>query len=480
MGVGAGTAVFVCGWCFCPRARVRSLSFVVDGEIQPVTAQLMPRGDVFKALHPRIDPYGTRGLQERSRLGRGSRAAQLPERLLGPGEDRAATRAGRAATWFYELSSRTATRSRPSSAGSPSKAPDTPLRAEPPEPGGGPFVAVCMATFNPPPHLLRRQLDSIRAQTHRNWVCVISDDCSSPESIAAIEEAVAGDPRFIVSRSPERLRFYRNFERALALAPANADYVAMSDQDDFWHPDKLETLLDAIGGSQLVFSDARIIDREGEVISDTYWSIRRPNHQNLLSLLMANSVTGAASLFRRDVLDYALPFPPRQFSHFHDHWIGLVARVLGEVAFVERPLYDYVQHGNAVLGHAGANWMPPLRDRLGWLKKDPKERVRSWRLHYFVDCCRLIQFRRSWRCAAARRCPLAGAALCGAFPTPSALRSHGPISAAGRCASCSASRRRSAPRSRCSSPLPGDDWCWRRHAVSSALAATSASTLARR
>ena len=69
-----------------------------------------------------------------------------------------------------------------------------------------------------------------------------------------------------------------------------------------------------------------------EVISDTYWSIRRPNHQNLLSLLMANSVTGAASLFRRDVLAYALPFPPRQFSHFHDHWIGLVARVLGEVA----------------------------------------------------------------------------------------------------------------------------------------------------
>ena len=249
-----------------------------------------------------------------------------------------------------------------------------------------------MATFNPPPELLRRQLDSIRAQTHRNWVCVISDDCSSPEGLAAIEEAVAGDPRFVVSRSPERLHFYRNFERALALAPSNADYVAMADQDDSWHPDKLETLLREIGGAQLVYSDARIIDRDGELISDTYWSIRRPNHENLLSLLMANSVTGAASLFRRDLLAYALPFPPRQFSHFHDHWVGLVARVLGDVAFVERPLYDYVQHGSAVLGHAGANWMPPLRARLGWLKKDPKERVRSWRLHYFVDCCRLMQF----------------------------------------------------------------------------------------
>ncbi len=107
---------------------------------------------------------------------------------------------------------------------------------------------------------------------------------------------------------------------------------------------------------------------------------------------MANSITGAASLFRRGLLDYALPFPPRQFSHFHDHWIGLTARVLGDVAFVDRPLYDYVQHGGAVLGHAGANWKPPLRDRLGWLKKDPKARVRSWRLHYFVDCWRLMQF----------------------------------------------------------------------------------------
>ncbi len=44
---------------------------------------------------------------------------------------------------------------------------------------------------------------------------------------------------------------------------------------------------------------------------------------------MANSVTGAASLLKREVLDYALPFPPRQFSHFHDHWIGLTARAAG-------------------------------------------------------------------------------------------------------------------------------------------------------
>ena len=100
------------------------------------------------------------------------------------------------------------------------------------------------------------------------------------------------------------------------------------------------------------------------MIADTWWSDRRNNHTDLLSLLVANSVTGAASLLRRELLADALPFPPAQFAHFHDHWLALVALSLGEIAYVDRPLYDYVQHGEASLGHAAANQMTSLRDRL--------------------------------------------------------------------------------------------------------------------
>ena len=76
-----------------------------------------------------------------------------------------------------------------------------------------------MTTFDPPPDRLARQLDSIRAQTWPSWVCVISDDHSSPAGYAELERQTAGDPRFLVSRSPERLGFLRNFERAIRLAP---------------------------------------------------------------------------------------------------------------------------------------------------------------------------------------------------------------------------------------------------------------------
>ena len=123
----------------------------------------------------------------------------------------------------------------------------------------------------------------------------------------------------------------------MSLAPAAADYVALADQDDRWDPDKLEVLLREIGDAQLAFSDARIVDAGGELLAGTYWQERRNNHTDIASVLMANSVTGAASLFRHDLLDYALPFPPGQFHHFHDHWLGLTALARGEVQFVEPP-----------------------------------------------------------------------------------------------------------------------------------------------
>lgn len=256
---------------------------------------------------------------------------------------------------------------------------------------GDDLIAVCMATHEPDLDLFCAQIDSIRAQRHQNWVCVVSDDCSSPASFAQMRSLVGDDRRFLLSRSPVRLGFYRNFERALALAPAAAPYIALADQDDRWYPDKLASLLAAIGTAELIYSDARIVDQQGQVLSETFWQTRRNEHQDLLSLLVANSVTGAASLLRSTTARQALPFPAAQFTHFHDHWLALVARSRGEIRFFERPVYDYVQHHRATLGHAGANRMPTLRSRLRKLSHGLRGRIGRWRFHYFANALRLQQ-----------------------------------------------------------------------------------------
>ena len=259
---------------------------------------------------------------------------------------------------------------------------------QPSDPGGdGPLIAIAMATHEPDEGALRRQIDSIKAQGWRRWVCLISDDASSPAAYAAIERAVAGDRRFALCRSERRLGFLRNFERALGAVPAAAEFVALADQDDRWYPDKLERLaatLTATPAARLAFSDMRITDGDGAVLSDTYWYLRREHHEDMASLIVANVVTGAASLLRRDLLDDALPFPPASPEHalYHDHWLALCALGSGAIAYLDAPTYDYARHDESVTVREAPGWLRPERGfagraRLHWRRLTRRLRMGS-------------------------------------------------------------------------------------------------------
>ena len=124
------------------------------------------------------------------------------------------------------------------------------------------------ATYNPDPQLLARQLDSIRAQTRRDFTCIIHDDGSRLDRWAEIEMLGRTDARFRVFRAEHNRGFYRNFEAALALVPSSTPYVALCDQDDVWYPEKLArrlSALDANPRAQLVYSDMRIVRHDGAV-----------------------------------------------------------------------------------------------------------------------------------------------------------------------------------------------------------------------
>ncbi|MCX2948568.1 glycosyltransferase [Lentzea sp. NEAU-D7] len=240
-------------------------------------------------------------------------------------------------------------------------------RAEAVWPATGPKVAICLATYNPPRHHFAAQLDTIRAQTHQNWVCVISDDNSDETGRATLHDVVGDDPRFVVVEHDRNAGFYGNFERALQIVPADAEFVALSDQDDLWDADKIETLLAEFADPsvQLAYADMRLVDDNDRVIAESVWTGRSRQNTDLEQLLLLNTVTGAASMVRADVLaERMLPLPPSTPASYHDQWLAACALSIGGIAFVDRALHSYRQHGANVTG-----WqVPRLADGLPGLK----------------------------------------------------------------------------------------------------------------
>jgi len=231
----------------------------------------------------------------------------------------------------------------------------------------GSHVVICLATFNPDKDLFQNQIYSIRNQTYQNWSCIINDDCSESSSYEWIREFVGNDNRFLIVRNEENIGFYKNFEKLLYFVPENADFVALSDQDDYWFNNKIERLVREFEeNTTLVYSDMKIVDKDGKTISNTFWTTRENYYEELDYLVLVNTITGAASMFRYSIIKYLLPFPVNIGVSYHDHWIGCVANALGEIKYIDEPLYCYYQHGNNIIGQATFS-RKSLRDRMRFL-----------------------------------------------------------------------------------------------------------------
>lgn len=223
---------------------------------------------------------------------------------------------------------------------------------------------VVLAAYKPDETLFRRQLDSIRNQTYRQFRCIVVADGQPAEVLDLLRACVGDDDRFEVIGFEQRVGFYRNFERGLAAVPPSAPWVALSDQDDAWFPEKLERLLPSLETAALVSGQARVVRHpSGEVIAES--TGRREVAVDVLPF--ENQYSGALCLFRGALLDVALPFPAHDHpSQVHDHWLAMCAALTDGARVADVVVQDYVQHDANVLGESAGdrwNWIAALRRR---------------------------------------------------------------------------------------------------------------------
>ncbi len=107
-----------------------------------------------------------------------------------------------------------------------------------------PTVSVVMATYNGEKYI-REQLDSILAQTYPIRELIIQDDCSTDSTPAICREYESKYPNVHFFENESNLGFNKNFQTAAMRA--TSDFVALSDQDDVWFPQKIEKQVASIG-----------------------------------------------------------------------------------------------------------------------------------------------------------------------------------------------------------------------------------------
>ncbi|MDX9994573.1 MAG: glycosyltransferase [Rhodocyclaceae bacterium] len=244
-----------------------------------------------------------------------------------------------------------------------------------------PRFSIALATCNGA-RFLHALLDSLAAQSLRPHELVASDDASTDDTLHCLE-AFAGHSPFPVRilRNREALGVAGNFGQALSACAG--DCIALADQDDVWHPAKLEKLAAALAapGILAVFSDADVVDADLTPLGYTMWQRVRftAQEQRRLArgegfgiLLKHRVVTGATLACKVGLRETALPMPP---GWPHDAWLALLAAAQDGLAAVPEPLIAYRQHGANLVGGRRRTFLQEARaglqlDRGDWYREE--------------------------------------------------------------------------------------------------------------
>jgi glycosyltransferase involved in cell wall biosynthesis len=228
-------------------------------------------------------------------------------------------------------------------------------------------VSVALCTHNGSRHV-GRQIESILAQSRPVDEIVMGDDASHDDTIAVVTRlaAAAGVPLRVLT-SPEPLGITKNFERTILAC--TGDFVALSDQDDIWHPDRIERTLRGFSLSPslaLIHADAVLVDGCGSPLGSSLFEALGVTREQIALVesgrgfglyLKRNLATGATTMLRRSLAELAAPFPS---SWLHDEWLAIVAAARGELGIIPEAVIDYRQHGGNQIGAAKLSRMAKM------------------------------------------------------------------------------------------------------------------------
>lgn len=98
-------------------------------------------------------------------------------------------------------------------------------------------VSIITPSYNSEKYIAKT-IQSVQAQTYRNWEMIIVDDCSTDMTCEIIEQFVASDERIKLLRQEKNTG--AGAARTRSMRESSGQFIAYLDADDIWKPEKLE------------------------------------------------------------------------------------------------------------------------------------------------------------------------------------------------------------------------------------------------
>lgn len=246
-------------------------------------------------------------------------------------------------------------------------------------------VAILLATFNGE-RFIERQLSSIANQTYKNFTCYIHDDGSTDNTCEIIRKFIKKDKRFKYVSGPSQHGAKNNF--MFLLNSVNSEYYFFSDQDDFWHKNKIELQLSGLKKIEkdknypsLCFCNLNVVKNDC-IISNNFMKysgfyVDKIDYKNIA---FKNVAPGCAMCINKSLRNEALKVSDYTNIEMHDWWCILIASTVGKCLFLDLCLNDYYQHDGQQIGaiYDKNHIRKMIKKTFVLFSREERERKSSW------------------------------------------------------------------------------------------------------
>ncbi|HEX8161032.1 MAG TPA: glycosyltransferase [Pyrinomonadaceae bacterium] len=210
-----------------------------------------------------------------------------------------------------------------------------------------PKVSVTIPSYNHARYL-PAAVESVLAQTFRDFELIITDDGSTDGSLEIAEGYAARHPALVrVLTHPGGRNLGISATANVNFRESRGDYWAGICSDDVWLPDKLErqvAFLDSRPGVGLVYGLAQVIDKDGQPQPQINGADITADGDPLARLICGNPIPAPTVMLRRRCLEEVGLHAEGITYGDWEQWIRILAH--WDAGFIDRPLMLYRVHAS--------------------------------------------------------------------------------------------------------------------------------------